>query len=423
MSAILNKLLKGQNVEWHTIEQIFHLRNGYTPSKSNEAYWTNGTIPWFRMEDIRENGNILDSALQQISESAVKGNKLFPKNSFIIATSATIGEHALITVPYLANQRFTNLSLKDDFINRFNIYFLYYYLFKLDEWCRNNTTMSSFASVDMNGFRKFEIPIPPLNVQDEIVRILDAFTAVTAELTAELNMREKQYQYYRNKLLSFSEAGIETDSNRQQQTALCEGLANNVKQNHQIIWKSLGEIANFMNGKGHEKDIHEFGNYIVVNSKFISSDGQVAKYTNNQICPLYDNDILIVMSDLPNGKALAKTFFVEENDKYSLNQRIGKLSAKDKSQVVPKFLYYFLNRNSQLIKFDNGTDQTNLRKDQILSVKIPIIPVERQKRIVEILDKFEALTHSITEGLPKEIALREQQYEYYREQLIDFPKN
>ena len=79
--------------------------------------------------------------------------------------------------------------------------------------------MSSFASVDMNGFRKFEIPIPPLNVQDEIVRILDAFTAVTAELTAELNMREKQYQYYRNKLLSFSEAGIETDSNRQQQTA------------------------------------------------------------------------------------------------------------------------------------------------------------------------------------------------------------
>jgi type I restriction enzyme S subunit len=280
VSAILDKLLKGQNVEWHTIEQIFHLRNGYTPSKSNEAYWTNGTIPWFRMEDIRENGNILDSALQQISESAVKGNKLFPKNSFIIATSATIGEHALITVPYLANQRFTNLSLKDDFINRFNIYFLYYYLFKLDEWCRNNTTMSSFASVDMNGFRKFEIPIPPLNVQDEIVRILDAFTAVTAELTAELNMREKQYQYYRDKLLSFSDMSIETDSNRQQQTALCERLANNVKQNHQIIWKSLGEIANFMNGKGHEKDIHEFGNYIVVNSKFISSDGQVAKYTN-----------------------------------------------------------------------------------------------------------------------------------------------
>lgn len=185
----------------------------------------------------------------------------------------------------------------------------------------------------------------------------------------------------------------------------------------------MDEIANFMNGKGHEKDIHEFGEYIVVNSKFISSDGQVAKYTNNQICPLYNDDILIVMSDLPNGKALAKTFFVEEDNKYSLNQRIGRLSAKDKSQVLPKFLYYFLNRNSQLTKFDNGTDQTNLRKDQILGVKIPIISVERQKRIVEILDKFETLTHSITQGLPKEITLREQQYEYYREQLIDFPKN
>ena len=113
----------------------------------------------------------------------------------------------------------------------------------------------------------------------------------------------------------------------------------------------------------------------------------------------------------------------KKDNKYSLNQRIGKLSSKDKTQIIPKFLYYFLNRNSQLTKFDNQVDQTNLRKDQILDVNVPIIPLEYQGRIVEILDKFEALTHSITQGLPKEITLREQQYEYYRDQLIDFPKN
>ena len=107
----MQKLLDGVEVEWRAISEIFHLRNGYTPSKSKNEYWQEGTIPWFRMDDIRQNGQILDDSLQKISESAVKGEKLFPANSILIATSATIGEHALVTVPHLANQRFINLSL------------------------------------------------------------------------------------------------------------------------------------------------------------------------------------------------------------------------------------------------------------------------------------------------------------------------
>ena len=201
--TFLEKLLDGAEVEWKTLDEIFHLRNGYTPSKGVKEYWENGSIPWFRMEDIRENGRVLNTALQKVSESAVKGGKLFPANSIIIATSATIGEHALITIPFLANQRFTVLSLKPEYIDKFNIYFLYHYCFTLDDWCQKNTTMSSFASVDMNGFRKFLIPIPPLPVQTEIVKILDALTALTSELTSELTLRRKQYEYYREKLLSF----------------------------------------------------------------------------------------------------------------------------------------------------------------------------------------------------------------------------
>lgn len=96
-------------VKYLPIPELFITRNGYTPSKANNEFWENGTIPWFRMEDIRENGRILTTATQYVSEKAVKG-KLFPADSIIIATSATIGEHALIKVPSLANQRFTKKS-------------------------------------------------------------------------------------------------------------------------------------------------------------------------------------------------------------------------------------------------------------------------------------------------------------------------
>lgn len=157
----MEKLLDGAPVEWKAVEEIFDLRNGYTPSKSISEYWKDGTIPWFRMEDIRANGQILNNALQKVAKSALKGGKLFPANSIIVATSATIGEHALITVPYLSNQRFTNLILKTEYSDRFEIRFLFYYCFLLDDWCKNNTTMSSFASVDMNGFKKSKSPFRP----------------------------------------------------------------------------------------------------------------------------------------------------------------------------------------------------------------------------------------------------------------------
>lgn len=402
--SYMEKLLDGVEVEWKKLADVFQLKNGYTPSKSKKEFWENGTVPWFRMDDIRENGQILDESLQKVSESAIKGGKLFPENSIIIATSATIGEHALIRVPFLANQRFTNLSLKPVYKDTFNNKFIFYYCFMLADWCKKNTTMSSFASVDMDGFKKYPFPIPcpndpkkSLEIQAEIVRILDAFTAMTAELTAELNMRKKQYNYYRDQLLSFEEGDVE--------------------------WKTLEEVAHFANGKGHEKDISEDGKFIVVNSKFISTDGLVAKYSDSQICPLFKDDILLVMSDLPNGKALSKTFIVDEDERYTLNQRIGGITVKDKSEILPKFLHYFLDRTPQLLKHNNGVDQTNLRKGQILEVKVPILPLHKQEHIVSILDKFDKLTKSLSEGLPREIELRQKQYEYYRDLLLSFPKS
>ena len=112
LSALLEELCP-DGVEYKKLKEIFNTKNGYTPSKSNESYWENGTIPWFRMEDIRENGHILSDSIQHVNLNAIKG-ELFPANSIIVATSATVGEHALITVPSLANQRFTYLMLKHE---------------------------------------------------------------------------------------------------------------------------------------------------------------------------------------------------------------------------------------------------------------------------------------------------------------------
>ena len=278
--------------------------------------------------------------------------------------------------------------------------FLYYFLLSKLDVISSFYRGSGIKHPSMYHVLEMLIPIPPLSVQIEIVKILDALTALTSELTSELILRQKQYEYYREKLLSF-------DSLEQ----LNSGGGK----------KKLIDVAYFQNGKGHEKNIDENGSFIVINSKFISTNGTVKKYCNDQLVPLFKEDILIVMSDLPNGKALAKTFFVTEDNKYTLNQRIGRITVKEGGGLLPSFVNHFLNRNKQLTKYDNGTDQTNLRKDQILDVVIPIPPLKEQQRIVSILDKFETLTNSITEGLPLAIEQSQKRYEYYRELLLNFP--
>lgn len=201
--TFLEKLLDGAEVEWKTLDEVFHLKNGYTPSKGIKEYWENGSIPWFRMEDIRENGRVLNTSLQKVSEGAVKGGKLFPANSIILSTTATIGEHALVKVEHLSNQQLTNFSIKESFLKYLDIKFAFHYFFLIGNQIKKSANFSSLPIVSLKDLKKIQIPIPPLPVQTEIVRILDALTALTSELTSELTLRRKQYEYYREKLLSF----------------------------------------------------------------------------------------------------------------------------------------------------------------------------------------------------------------------------
>src|SRR5690554_5875554 len=390
----IEKLLDGVEVEWKVVNEVFDLKNGYTPSKSNKSYWENGTVPWFRMEDIRENGQILDDSLQKVSENAAKGAKVFPANSIIISTSATIGEHALITVPYLSNQRFTNLSLKPMNKDKFKIKFLFYYAYLLCDWCKNNTTMSSFASVDMNGFRNFPIPIPcpdnpkkSLEIQAEIVRILDAFTAMTAELTAELNLRRQQYNYYRDQLLSFEDGEVE--------------------------WKTLGELA--FNHNPKRKPI----------TSGLREPGEIPYYGASGIVDyvkdyIFDGDFLLVSEDGANLLARNTPIAFSISGKTWVNNHAHVLSFDTYEER--KYIEYYLN-SIDLTPYISGAAQPKLNKKNLESIPIPNPTFEGKERIVAILDKFDTLTTSITEGLPREIELRQKQYEYYRDLLLSFPKD
>lgn len=185
--------LKGFSEPWvnYTIDELFDLGNGYTPSKSNPAYWTNGTIPWFRMEDIRTNGRILKDSIQHITPEAVKGSGLYPKYSIILSTTATIGEHALLIADSLANQRFTFLNRKVNRKNMISMMFFYHYCFILGKWCRDNINAGGLLAVNMEDLKNHSIYMPQsIAEQRTIANIL---SKMDNEITA-LETKKAKYE-------------------------------------------------------------------------------------------------------------------------------------------------------------------------------------------------------------------------------------
>ena len=149
--------------------------------------------------------------------------------------------------------------------------------------------------------------------------------------------------------------------------------------------KKVSEIFEFTNGKAHEQNVDENGKYIIINSKFISTDGKVKKYTNDLICPLKKNDIVMVMSDVPNGRAMSKCFLIQEDDKYTLNQRICGLRTNQNSI----FYIHQISRNKYYLKFDNGVSQTNLRKEDVINCPIFETTDNEQQKIADFLSKVD----------------------------------
>ncbi|WRG13307.1 restriction endonuclease subunit S [Helicobacter pylori] len=429
----LLQTLAPKGVEFKTLEEVFEIKNGYTPSKNNPEFWKNGTIPWFRMEDLRENGRILKNSIQHITPKALKGKKLFPKNSIIISTTATIGEHALLIVDSLANQRFTFLSKKANCDLALDMKFFFYQCFLLGEWCKNNINVSGFASVDMTAFKKYKFPIPPLEIQQEIVKILDAFT----ELNTELKARKKQYEYYQNMLLDFN------DINQNHKDAK-EKLA------QKTYPKRLKTLLQTLAPKGVEfrklGDIGEFYGGLVGKSKKSFSQGNkfyvpyINVFNNPQLDLNALQSVQIGDKEKQNTIQLGDVLFTGSSENLEdcamscvVTQKIEKdiylnsfcfgFRFFDKNLFNPSFLKHFLrdyNFRKNISKVANGVTRFNVSKQLLSQITIPIPPLEIQQEIVKILDQFSALTTDLLAGIPAEIKARKKQYEYYREKLLTF---
>lgn len=393
-------------VEFRIMEEVFEIRNGYTPSKKNPDFWEGGTIPWFRMEDIRQNGRILSDAIQHITPAAIKGKGLFPANSIIIATTATIGEHALVITDSLANQQFTNLMVRKSLSACLLPKFVFYYMFVIDEWCKKNVNAGNFASVDMKRFKKLEFPLPPIEVQTEIVRILDKFTSLEAELEAELDCRKRQYEYYRDKLLSFENVG-----------------------GQEVEWKKMSEVGTFIRGNGlQKKDFTESGvgciHYGQIYTKFNTFTDKTLTFCSENVArkltPVHPGDLIIACTS-ENVEDVCKTVaWLGKEDIVT-----GGHACVFSHHENPKYIAYLLQTENffqQKKKYARGVKVIDIKVADLQKITLPIPSLEEQHRIVSILDRFESLTTSLQSGLPAEIVARRQQYEHYRDKLLTFKR-
>ena len=398
------------------------MRNGYTPSKNNPDFWEGGTIPWFRMDDIRENGRILSDSIQHITPSAIKGKGLFEANSFILATTATIGEHALIIADSLANQQFTNLKVRKSLSNLLVTKFIYYYMFIVDDFCKRNTNVSGFASVDMDKLKKMPFPVPPIEVQEEIVRILDSFSDYAAELQAELQARKQQYEYYRNLLLTFNPSAYGCGTDDEQK----DGVTTWAGHNYKIEWKKLGEICNricsggtpttsnksFYNGSIPWLRTQEV-NWSDVYDTEIKISEEAVKKSSAKLIP--SNCVIIAMYGATAAKVCINRIPLTTNQaccNLEINPQLASY----------KYVYYWLCNSYEKLKSMGEGSQNNINGMKIKQYPIPIPPLELQEKIVAILDRFETLVNDLTNGLPAEIAAVKDQYEYYRNKLLTFKK-
>lgn len=158
-----------------------------------------------------------------------------------------------------------------------------------------------------------------------------------------------------------------------------------------IDWeqRKLGEVAKYRNGKAHENCIDDDGKYIVVNSKFVSTNGKVKKFSNMQNEPLFENEVAFVLSDVPNGRAIARTFLVEKSDKYTLNQRIAGITPLNETD--PYYLHVLMNRHPYFLAFDDGVKQTNLSVSDVMKFESYYPKYEEQETIGRCFSQLDQL--------------------------------
>ena len=330
--------------------------SGGTPLTSKSEYY-GGEIPFIKSGEI-----YYDRTEQFLTQEGLNNSsaKLVYRGDLLYALyGANSGEVAISQLEGAINQAILCIQQNKD---EAETIYLYNYLKLEKSNIINKFLQGGQGNLSADIIKNLQIPLPPLPEQKKIADCLSTWDCAI----------EKQSQLI--------------NALTQRKKALMQQLLTGKKRlpGFEGKWNlnSINDLFIFKNGKAHENDIDENGKYILVNSKFISTDGEISKKTNSNLAPLEVNDLVFVMSDVPNGKALAKFCLIKEDNLYTLNQRIGLLKIKKGN---PIFMYYLLNRNSYFLMFDNGVGQTNLRKDDILDCPLNIPSLSEQTAIAEIL--------------------------------------
>lgn len=377
----LEKLLDGTEVEWKALGDVTSVLRGKRLTKN--------------LLSAEEKFPVFHGGLEPLGYYN-KSNR--PANTvMIINVGASAGTVGYSTVDFWSSDGCFCLEHNELLNNRF----LYFALIGYQSLLKSKVRVAGIPTLDAIVVNKLLIPIPcpenpekSLAIQSAIVRILDKFTALTAELTAELNIRKKQYNYYRDQLLCFDEAEVE--------------------------WKTLADVAILRRGRVMSKGYLEqnAGDYPVYSSQ-TARNGMIGSIDTYD----FDGEFISWTTDGAN----AGTVFYRTG-KFSITNVCGLIKIHENYPISYKYLYYWLSIEAQKHVY-SGMGNPKLMSHQVEKITVPIpFPASpeksmlEQQRIVGILDKLEAITFSLTEGLPREIELRQKQYEYYRDLLFSFPK-
>lgn len=374
--SFMEKLLQGAEVEWEPLGQVAKIKHGKDWKRLNS-----GDIP------VYGSGGIMGYV----------DTYSYNKPTVLIPRKGSITNIFYIESPFwnVDTIYYTEINTKKIIPK-----FLYYFIKTIDFLALD--TGAGRPSLTQAILNKIQIPTPSLNVQTEIVRILDTFTELTAKLTAELTARKKQYNYYRDQLLSFEESEVE--------------------------WKTLGEIGEFIRGNGmQKKDFIENGfpaiHYGQIYTRYgLSSDITFTYVSENlakKLRKANENDLLLATTSENDEDVVKPLAWLGGQVAIS-----GDMMLFRNEQNVKYLAYYFQTEafQAQKRKYITGTKVRRVSKSDLEKILVPIPSLAEQARIVSTLDKFDALTNSISEGLPREIELRQKQYEYYRDLLLSFPK-
>ncbi|WP_276728452.1 restriction endonuclease subunit S [Capnocytophaga granulosa] len=384
------RLLQGAEVVWKPLGEVAEYIRGITYNKQAEIQHKDG---WkvLRANNITLKSRQLDfNDIKVIDKSIkVRDNQHLYKGDILICAGSGSREHIGKTAYIFENLEYifggfmgvirTN---EEYLLSRF----LFHYLgsSSFSTYLNKELNSSTINNLNSSIMNKFQIPLPPLSVQQEIVRILDKFTQLEAELEAELDCRKQQYEYYRNKLLSY--------------------------EGNEVEWKTLDQISENLDSK--RRPI----------TSGLRTSGKIPYYGASGIVDyvedyIFDGDFLLISEDGANLLARNTPIAFSVSGKIWVNNHAHIL--KFRTYEERRFIEFYLNK-TDLTPYISGAAQPKLNKKNLNSIKFPIPPLEEQQRIASILDKFDTLVNSISEGLPKEIALRRKQYEYYRERLLSF---